>query len=151
MINNFRHKNRCENKPGHQRLPSEVWKITESIFADLSELLILCRFPFLRSSRLFIRLKLNTHYYLGRGEGYRRGDVYGVFRETVAFYLFDYNLKGESPHFWQLWEVELSGHGQPLVWGDATQGHIGSFVIIGPQPRSRAKLHFGNGCEQLWR
>jgi hypothetical protein len=49
---------------------------------------------------------------------------------------------GNPPRFARSSEVGLSGHGQPLHWCDAAQGHLWAFMIVIPHPLSGVKLDF---------
>src|SRR3978361_440424 len=48
-------------------------------------------------------------------------------------------------------EVELRGHGQPLFWGDAAQGHVWAVMIIGPHPTRCVVLHVGKRIKLILR
>ncbi len=48
-------------------------------------------------------------------------------------------------------EVALSGHGQPLIGGDAAQGHVRALVIVVPHPTRCLILYLIDRIEQLLR
>jgi hypothetical protein len=48
-------------------------------------------------------------------------------------------------------EVELRGHGQPLFWCDAAQGHVWALVIVGSHPTGGVVPLLGRGVEVLLR
>jgi hypothetical protein len=45
----------------------------------------------------------------------------------------------------------LSGHSQPLIWGDTAQGHVRSFMIVVPHPAGRLNLYIVDRIEQILR